>query len=303
MSERFRSPSMPRGISIGAARLAQARNYIIAHPLESKSQMVLGSGLSESTIARARRALVSEGLIPEPRNAQPRGPLPRRPEPEVHSATAEVKPASEAVAPPAEPKKSAKSGPGLLDHEALKALADMVDKAIDSGDDESIQKKLAKQALTFAFRTDLHPDTRMSASQMYYKLRDMGKAKDLGPGKPQTYEDGVARLTEMHIACGPQMVLDAVHRAFTVKEAPGGETPVDQAPLASGTAEAPGEAGHTSPPAEAEGVRPIDVGDREDARGDASPEHPNLPGPSEGRPSEAGDPRTPPHPNAASPWG
>lgn len=210
----------PPGVSIGAARIRQAREFLVIHPDMSRSQVSASTGISEATIARARRDLVAEGTLSPARNAppQPQELLPRTPDPDP-SAIADAA-EREGGAPPAAPPPSKKVGANtLLDSAALMELAAMADEAIESGDDETIQKKLSKQALVFAFRIDLHPDTRMSASQMYYKLKDMAKAKDLGPGKPKTYAIGVDRLSDMMVACGPEMTMAAVHKAFEVKEA------------------------------------------------------------------------------------
>jgi len=205
--------SKPPGISIGAARLRQAREFLVLHPEMSKTQASAATGISEATIGRARRDLVAEGTLQPARNA------PVRPEP-LPEATQPPEATAPEDSPPPAPAPAPKKGSGtLLDHAALLQLAQMVDEAIESGDDETIQKKLSKQALVFAFRADLHPDTRMSASQMYYKLKDMAKAKDLGPGRPKTFALALVRATECVRAWGPELTMAAIHEAFTVKEA------------------------------------------------------------------------------------
>jgi hypothetical protein len=181
-------------------------------------------------------------------------------------------------------------------------LAAMVDMAVESGDDERIQKLLIKQCIVFALRSDLHPDTRMSASQMWGKLRDMAKAKDLGPGKPKTRKDAVERTRDVLVAVGPEITLEAVHLAFHVKEAPDAEAQAEQAVPAGGPAQDVGAAGHAGATTPAVDLRPIDVGPGDEpGRTTGQPDH-DLPGPTEGREGQAGDPRTPPHPNAGTPW-
>lgn len=205
----------------GEAQLKRAKAYILDHPHDSKAQIAAALGVSDSTIARARRELVLEASIEKSRKSPPRfDPLPPAPPPPP-------KPAGE----PEQPKKPAT----MLDSDAMRALADIT-SLIDSDklDDVEVHKRLLKQCLRFAFDPRLHPDTRMSASQMWSKLRDQAKAKDLGPGVPLNFEDAVARLADMMQACGPKITLAAVNIAFDSKEKP------DEAPLETGdTGEAP----------------------------------------------------------------
>jgi hypothetical protein len=290
----FPKKPKPPGVSIGAARVRQAREFLVLHPDMSKSQAAAATGISEATIGRARRDLVAEGTLAPARNA----PVRPAPEPEA-TQPPEAKAPEDGSTPPNPPAASPapkKGGATLLDHAALLELANMVDAAIESGDDETIQKRLSKQALVFAFRTDLHPDTRMSASQMYYKLKDMAKAKDLGPGKPKTFALGVDRLADVLTACGPEMTMAAVHKAFEVK---GGEATNEQAPSPDGTPQAPGAAGHDGANAPVEMVRGDDV--RTERPGEGLQDHDNA-GPTEGRPDNPGPPRTPSHLDSASPW-
>jgi len=245
--------SKPPGKSLVAVRLEQARTYILQNPTHSKSQCVLATGCSDATVARARRDLILEGLLAPPRNAAPRTAEPG-------SKAAQPTEAKTAVDTPPPAKSTAPAkGSSLLDHAALVELAKMIDDLVDAGDDETIHRRLIKQCLTFAFRPDLHPDTRMSASQMYGKLRDMARAKELGPGKPKTFTIGVERLTDLLIACGPEMAMASIQKAFTVKEEANAEAQNDQAAPASGTPQASSEAGHESSDPPAEVVRPIDV--------------------------------------------
>lgn len=242
-------------ITLVAARLQQARNYILTNPTHSKSQCVLATGCSDATVARARRDLILEGLLAPPRNA-PVAKAVSVPEPK---ATQPTEPSGTVAPPPAVSPAPAKGSSGLLDHAAMLELAAMVDAAVESGDDEAIHKKLIKQCLTFAFRPDLHPDTRMTASQMYGKLRDMARLKELGPGKPKTFVLGTDRLADMLTACGPEMTMAAVAKAFTVKEA----KPDEDQPPQQQHEEAPAAVAETvepsvSPPAPPETPRTPD---------------------------------------------
>jgi hypothetical protein len=153
----------------------------------------------------------------------------------------------------------------------MTAMADMI--ALTDGpemDDGEVRRRLLKQCLSFAFNPELHPDTCMSASQMWAKLKEQTKARDLGPGNPLTLEAAVERHRDIDAACGPEitalgcaaaftgeaglaflsrlmaafsadMVLAALKTVFTVKdeEAPGGSTQDQQAAPAGGATEAP----------------------------------------------------------------
>jgi hypothetical protein len=186
--------------------LDRAKIYIISNPHESKVQQGKALGVSDATIARARRELIQDGRLSKSRKTM------------QVEAPKEVKDEPRTLSKPA----------GLLDHEAMQAMADMIDTLTDL-DDEEIHKRLLKQCIQFAFNPRLHPDTRMSASQMWAKLRDQAKSKDLGPGAPVNFEGGVERLRDLMVACGAPMTLAAVNSAFKVEE-PSDQAPSDQAP-------------------------------------------------------------------------
>ncbi len=295
MSTAPRPDGRPAGVSLAAARLRQARVYLLANPHASKSQAVMATGLSDSTIARARRDLVDEGILAPARNApvEPVSP----PEP-VAAQPTEGAPSEDK----SRPVKSTAKGNATPDHEAMRTLAEMVDTAVNSGDDESIQKMLLKQCLVFAFRPDLHPDTRMTASQMWGKLRDMAKAKDLGPGKPKTRVDAVLRLRDMLIAAGSEITIEAVHLAFDVKEAPDVQATGNEAVPPSGPPQDASPPGHTSDPAASNDLRQVNMGNSDGTGGSPGQQDYNLHGPEAGRESSPSDPRATPHPNAGSPW-
>jgi len=183
--------------SLRQVKWERARQYILAHPDQSKEEQSIGADVSDATIARVRAVLVSEGLLAPARNAPP---WEKKPSPKLPPETTDDTRAT------------------MLDHAALTTLSDMADVLSDNMSDEDAQKRLQKQALLFAFDPKLHPDTRMSASQMWQKLRDAAKAKNLGPGAPKTFEDAVARMSDLMVAVGAQVTLAAVNIAFNVKE-------------------------------------------------------------------------------------
>jgi transposase-like protein len=189
--------------------MKRVKAHIMGFPDQSKAETAVALGISESSVARARKELIEEGKLQPSRKAPPR---------EQTAPTVETPAESAEPAPPAKVKK--KDAGTMLDHAAMMTLADMADVETDKIDDDEIQKRLLKQAARFAFDPRLHPDTRMSASQMWSKLRDQAKAKNLGPGAPKTFADGVRRLADLHVACGVDMVMAAIQLAFNVKEAP-----------------------------------------------------------------------------------
>lgn len=211
---------------------ARAREYILAHLDETKVQQAIGAGVNETTIARVRARLIREGLLPASRKGA-----------QSPAAEASTSPAELETAPtrPATPSKPLRGNPsGAFDHDAMVSLAAMVDEMVESGDDETIQKRLIKQCLTFAFNPTLHPDTRMSASQMWEKLRSRAQQRALGPGKPKTRADVIARYRDITAALPPDIVLEVINDLYTAKE------PADEGKLPAVHAQAaPGDAGAT----------------------------------------------------------
>lgn len=276
-----------------------ARDFYLRHPDASISEVVKATGISQRTVVRARNLLVKEGLLTSGRRTDGAADL---------ATTAAALPAPEPDAP-VEPRSDAPPegpmrGPGrpkkqseLLDDEAMRQMSQMLDELADCEDDEVTRKRMLKQTQRFAFDPSLHPDTRMSASQLWAKLVDMAKAQDLGPGVPLTLEAAVERATDFLKACGPTVAVPAFYKAFNL-EADGGERKDDAAAAPGGAAEAAGPTGHDGGAAQAAHLRAERVGDG----GRPTAQHPDLPGPEAGRPGEAGDPRVAPHLGPGSPW-
>lgn len=234
--------------TLAKAKYQRARAYILAHPDESKAQQAANAEVSQSLIASARADLVREGLI-----------LPSRKTPEVEDAPkSEAEPEKLPILPTPKKSKSDKQVAELLDDDAMRTLAAMMDEIDDLGD-EDVLKRLQKQCLSFAFNPRLHPDTRMSASQMWAKLKDQAKTKDLGPGTPLNFEEATGRLRDLMEACGPEITLAAVNAAFTVKDTPNGQTTTEQDAVASESAPSIGATDHPSDPTEAQDLRPLVV--------------------------------------------
>lgn len=252
------------------ATLQKTIAYILAHPDASKSEVVFGAKVSDNTVARARRILIEKGLIPESRKKDPVLPtvemFPEEPEPQVA-----ISKASRRSADP-EPTATPSADPGMLDHAAMIAMASMVAQAEELTDEE-VQRRLMRQAQLFAFNPTLHPDTRMSASTLWAKLRDMKKDEAIGPGKPMTLLEAVRRTKDVLLAVGQVVSALAVKEAFYADQAPD-----VQAPSPLGAEEAPGASRHDGDPPAPEDLRPVNVGLRIDGQDGSLPD-PDLPRP------------------------
>lgn len=187
--------------SLRQLKLERARAYVLAHPDESKAEQAIGADVSERLIAIARADLVKRGLlVPSRKVGNIEHTLPRSPS--KRSSAVEMD------APAA--------GGDLLNHSAMTSLAATAEtiEELDFADDEAVQKRLLRQCISFALNPKLHPDTRMSASQMWAKIRDIAKGRQIGPGAPLTFEDATARLRDLNIATGPSIAIAAIRAAF-----------------------------------------------------------------------------------------
>lgn len=248
------------------ATLQKTIAYILAHPDASKSEVVFGAKVSDNTVARARRILIEKGLIPESRKKDPVLPTVEMfPEEPLHMKGSDAS----ATQPAQDP---APADPGMLDHAAMIAMASMVAQAEELTDEE-VQRRLMRQAQLFAFNPTLHPDTRMSASTLWAKLRDMKKDEAIGPGKPMTLLEAVRRTKDVLLAVGQVVSALAVKEAFYAEQAPD-----VQAPSPLGAEEAPGAPRHDGDPPAPEDLRPVNVGVRIGGQDGRVPD-PDLPRP------------------------
>lgn len=181
-------------------------------------------GVSERTIAQARSELATDGLLKPGRNLGRRKPA-REPVPVPEPSVPVGTPPSEA---PRDPDRL------LSDEELMRAADPNVSLAdeIDDLDDEETRKRLLREIKRLAFDPNTHDDTKLSATQVWLKLKDMAKAKDLGPGRPLTRAVALERLTSLHravldcrlvvegaiAAYGPQLVVDSIYALLGIKE-------------------------------------------------------------------------------------
>lgn len=216
-----------------------ARAEYLRHPDSSISQVAKATGVGIRTVARAREALVREGLLPQGRNAETGAELAaithavrRKPiRPERTGANDPSQRASEGANDPIVPaapddKRTASaaspSAPSTVDGEALRTMNQMLDDLADE-DDDVTRKRMLKQFKRFAFDPLLHPETRMQASQGWTKLHEMARQKDLGPGKPLTYEAARARGIDFFKALGLKLATDCFLSAFPELTPPASE--------------------------------------------------------------------------------
>jgi hypothetical protein len=211
-------------------RKGQAKAYFLQHPEASISEALAdlhrrGVNISERTVAQARSELAQKDLLPKGRNSSP----------------AATSPANVSLLPPI--------GDTLLNDKTLGAAAEGDLTDIFDLDDESIRKKLLRGVITIALTPDVHPDTQLSATTVWSKLKDMARVAELGPGKPVTREQAIDRLSELMSAVGSEISMAAMYKAFNLKENPDGEEKAVEAPPSGGTTEDSGATNHDPPAA------------------------------------------------------
>ena len=206
-----------------------ARNFLLRNPDASIKEVAKATNMGVRTVARARKQLADENIVAPGRRGRPAKSadtysyVPEEVVPEVPSSPSdEPAPTEVKVAAPVAIKSSS-----LLDARALTDLSNMLDRIEDNEDDAESQKLMLRQVKRMAFDLKLHPDTRMSAMQLWTKLRDMVKSKELGPGKPLTREDALDRLVLLIQAVGPALVLEAMDKILGTEVTHEGEVPTD----------------------------------------------------------------------------
>jgi len=192
--------------------------YYVAHPESSIAQVAKAIGCSDRTAAAARIILVQKGLLPSGRSQTMGEPSDTLTEAaleelkDVDSPEEVPTPVSEEL-PKISDKKPA-AGNSLIDSKALQAMAEMQQSLADDEDDEETIKKMKRIYKGFIFNTALHPDTRMSAGVQFQKLKDRDREKSLGPGKPTTRPEALARLIDILQSAGSSLLIEALYTAF-----------------------------------------------------------------------------------------
>lgn len=192
-----------------AAKTAKVTAWFLQHPHASISEArVALPGIGERTIAQVRSDLAGKGLLVPGRNRKEQSPtIPADPPSPVPIGTGDG------------PGQAASLPDGtLLDDAGMRALADpstgfLADLDLD---DEETRKKLLREVKRIAFDVNAHPDTRLSATQVWLKLKDMAKTRELGPGVPLTRAAAVSRLKDLILAVGLELALEALLLAFGI---------------------------------------------------------------------------------------
>lgn len=226
--------------------MAKAIAFYRRNSLATLKEVSAACQVSQRTAWAARQQMVIEGVCkPNRRAGKNLG------DPEVEDELPDDAPGPEDA--PREPNT-------LVDGEQLLLLAAGDTSELDDADPET-KKRMLRELRLIAFNYSLHPDTRVTATKAWFALKDSISAKELGPGKPLTYADAVARLKDMNIACGLRMALDAIIQAFSLmavlqaieslvqrKDAPDeGQLPANTAEAPSSPSGTPSALGDTSP--------------------------------------------------------
>lgn len=209
--------------------------------------------LSQPSVSNIRRELRDRGLIPPSRRASKT--LGR-----VETLLTVDSPAASTGANPVSPQEPASPLPTITPSELLAIGA----TEFSDEDDEETRKKLLSRCRAIALDPGMHPDTVLSASQVYIKLKDAVRAKSLGPGRPLSHEDAVARLARLMAACGAEIVHDAITSAFggtNAAKSSGSEEPV-HSPDSASAAVGPASTSGSDPriDSDEDSGRPSDVG-------------------------------------------
>lgn len=163
------------------------RDLLLANPEMTIRELQHQTKISKRTIMYARDSLIKDGLLPPSRQN-----------------ILETLPEEGKITQYTE----------LLDGKSLSDLAGEAEFEEEIADDVMIQKKLMKEVRTIAFNPVNHPDVRLSAIQIWAKLKDLEKQKDIGPGPPRSESEIIERMTRLMKGVGPNICLKSLEIAF-----------------------------------------------------------------------------------------
>ncbi len=177
--------------------------YFLSNPASTDTEVADAIKIDKSTVGRARRKMISDGLLPANTIRHRKEFTPREPSPRPKTPT------KASVAPAAPAKR-------VMD--SLLTDADL--RALDATDvpDEDTRRAILKALRKIAFTPGMNYDVAMTAMTNWIKLKDAATAKDLGPGTPLTYAAARERMLALMKACGFELVLDCFQTLFTPKE-------------------------------------------------------------------------------------
>lgn len=202
--------------------LAKAIAFYRRNPQSTILEVAAACQASPRLVWKARQQMVIEGVCKSNKRG---GKSLQGPEPPPQ------------VIPPSPPM-------GLLDGEQLARLAAGDTTPVDETDPET-RLRMLNELRSIAFNPATYVDTRVTAMKAWFALKDVVSVKDMGPGKPKTFEDAVVRLREILVACGAAISIEAMERAFVRKEAGNAPTQDDETAVTVGTQETTLTSGHS----------------------------------------------------------
>lgn len=169
----------------------KVRQYLLEHPEAKNTDVMLALGVSQRTVSTVRAELRDEGGVPaagDKRHASPR-----------------VDPAAAVTGAAA----------GAFDVQTTSDLNRAVGASIGDGDfneDGTIDILKLKRALWRIVRTNRDDRIVVAAAGTLARIQQEANSRPLGPGKPLTRDDAVARLIALFKAVGINVVLEAINR-------------------------------------------------------------------------------------------
>jgi len=203
-------PPKEKRVRMGRPRQTTfVKKWLEKHPNASIKETIEGTKTSKRTVERARIELMEDGLLTPSRRAILDG------EPDYSNQTLDTQ---------------------TLQNIAKTITSDESNEIIEAAEDydEETRLKMLKEVKNIALNSGAHPDTRLSAIQIWAKLKDIAKAKDIGPGPPRNEQEIIDRLSRIMVGVGPTLTIKALDFAFK-KEKPDANEQI--APV-NGTSEA-----------------------------------------------------------------
>jgi hypothetical protein len=213
--------------------LAKAIAFYRRNPQSTIPEVAAACGVSRRLVWQARQEMVTEGVCKPNKRAG-------------KSLTAPNPPPQ--LIPPSPPVST------LLDGEQLARLAAGDTTPVDETDPET-RLRMLNELRSIAFNPATYVDTRVTAMKAWFALKDVVSAKDLGPGRPKTFEDAVTRLSNILIACGTAISIEAMERAFVRKGTGDAPTKDNETTVAVGPQETTLSTGHSGETSETPDLR------------------------------------------------
>jgi hypothetical protein len=191
-----------------ASKVEKVKNYLLEFPNATKDEVMAETGASKRTVNTARAELIKTGIAP-PTWVNTKKFIPHKYKPKTEGAPPVVHARHEKI-----------SFEDTIAPFAPLATTDLY-KLLDAGedpdiDDEKTRVAMLKQLRLMSFDASLHQSIRMSAMDLYNKLKETARGQTIGPGKPLTHADALDRLCLLFKAVGATLVLEATDKAFAL---------------------------------------------------------------------------------------